>query len=52
MTYIDFFVSVAGLVVFLVFFVAFLAADMSEAPGATDWPTVTCALASVEDFVS
>ncbi len=50
-TYMSFFVVVL-FVVFLVFFAAFLAADISVLPSATGWSTVACAFASTEDLVS
>jgi hypothetical protein len=51
-TYISFFGVVVLFVVFLVFFAAFLAADISELPSATGCSTVACAFASTEDLVS
>ena len=50
-TYISFFVVVL-FVVLLVFFAAFLAADISELPSASGWSTVAFAFASTEDLVS
>ncbi len=47
-TYISFFV----VVLFLLFFAAYLAADISVLPSATGWSTVACAFASTEDLVS